>query len=57
MLDMHGDTLVNEEGLNNEGMPPSLIILILCFINCIEFYGYNMHVINIVASLLIDTLP
>ena len=56
MLDMHGDTQVNE-GLNNEGMPPSLIILILCFINCIEFYGYNTHVFNLVGSMSIDTLP
>lgn len=27
----YGQNQVTEEGLNNEGMPPSLIILILCF--------------------------
>ena len=27
----HGEKQVTEEGLNNEGMPPSLIILILWF--------------------------
>ena len=46
------------EGLNNEGMPPSLIILILCLQNCIVFYGYYMHAILIlVASVSIGTLP
>ena len=37
-----GQNQVTEEGLNNEGMPPSLIILILCLQNCIVFYGYYM---------------
>ena len=41
----HGQKQVTEEGLNNEGMPPSLIILILCLQNCIMFYGYYMHAI------------
>ena len=27
----YGQNQVTEEGLDNEGMPPSLIILILCF--------------------------
>ena len=54
----HGQKQVTEEGLNNEGMPPSLIILILCLQNCIVFYGYYMHAILIlVASVSIDTLP
>lgn len=56
----YGEEHYEEEGngeLVNEGMPPSLIILILCFINCIEFYGYNMHVFNLIASASIDTLP
>ena len=53
-----GQKQVTEEGLNNEGMPPSLIILILCLQNCIVFYGYYMHAILIlVASVSIDTLP
>ena len=46
------------EGLNNEGMPPSLIILILCLQNCIEFYCFYVHAILIlVASVSIVTLP
>ena len=54
----HGQKQVTEEGLNNEGMPPSLIIFILCLQNCIVFYGYYMHAILIlVASVSIDTLP
>ena len=53
----YGQNQVTEEGLNNEGMPPSLIILILCLQNCIVFYGYYMHAILIlVASMSIDTL-
>ena len=55
-----GEEHYEEEGngeLDNEGMPPSLIILTLCFINCIEFYGYTMHVFNLVSSMSIDTLP
>ena len=53
----HGHNQVTE-GLNNKGMPPSLIILILCLQNCIVFYGYYMHAILIlVASVSIDTLP
>ena len=53
----HGQKQVTE-GLNNEGMPPSLIIFILCLQNCILFYGYYMHAILIlVASMSIDTLP
>ena len=33
----HGQTQVTEEGLNYEGMPPSLIMFILCFtkLHCI----------------------
>ena len=27
----HGQTQVTEDGLNNEGMPPPLIMFILCF--------------------------
>ena len=53
-----GQNQVIKEGINNEGMPPSLIILILCLQNCIVFYGYYMHAILIlVASVSIDTLP
>lgn len=51
----YGQNQVTEEGLNNEGMPPSLIILILCLQNCIVFYGYYMHAFNLVASVSIDT--
>ena len=40
----HGQKQVTE-GLNNEGMPPSLIIFILCLQNCMLFYGYYMHAI------------
>ena len=40
----HGQKQV-AEGLNNEGMPPFLIIRILWFTNCIEFYCYHVHAI------------
>jgi hypothetical protein len=54
----YGQNQVTEEGLNLEGMHPSLIILILCLQNCNVFYGYYMHAILIlVASVSIDTLP
>ena len=45
-------------GLDNEGMPPSLIILILCFtkLHCVLWLLYACY-LNLVASVSIDTLP
>ena len=41
----HGQKQVTEEGLNNEGMPPSLIILILWFtkLHCVLWLLYACY--------------
>ena len=54
----HWHIQVTEDGLNNEGMPPSLIMFILCFtkLHCILQPLYCM-LFYPVASVSIDTLP